>query len=62
MMSEKKGKSQSQKFRDLAHEVECDEDESTFDDKLKRISKVTEEKTTPKPTLKSKKVSHGKGH
>jgi len=34
-----KEKPQSQKFKDLAREVECDEDEKAFEEKLKRIIK-----------------------
>ena len=30
-------KSQSDKFKDLAREVEADEDEQAFDDKLRRM-------------------------
>lgn len=31
-------KSQSDKFKQLAKELECDEDEKAFDDKLRQIS------------------------
>lgn len=39
-------KGQSQKFIDKARELECEESEAAFDDKLKRI--------TPKPKPKEK--------
>lgn len=32
-------KSQSDKFKALARELECDEDEAAFDEKLKRVAK-----------------------
>ena len=35
--------SQSDKFRDLARELECDEDEAAFEDKVRRVA------TAPKP-------------
>ena len=33
-------KSQADKFRDLARELGCDEDEATFDAKLKQLAKA----------------------
>lgn len=36
-------KSQPDKFRDLARELECDEDEAAFEDKVRRVA------TAPKP-------------
>lgn len=42
-------KSQSQKFKDLAREAECEDDEKAFDRKLKRITK-------PKTKTGSKKT------
>jgi len=41
----KDAEAQLRKFQDLARELECDEDEAAFDEKLKRIAKV------PKPTV-----------
>ncbi len=35
---------QIEKFRDLAREAECDDDESAFDKKLKRIAKPKSQK------------------
>lgn len=32
-------KEQSDKFKALARELECDEDEAAFDEKLKRVAK-----------------------
>ena len=34
---------QVERFKDLARELECDEDEAAFDEKLKRLAKA------PKP-------------
>ena len=45
--TEKPTESQIDKFRDLARELECDDDEAAFDEKLKRIA------TVPKPPAKS---------
>jgi hypothetical protein len=42
------GKTQKQKFKDLAREAECEDDEKAFDRKLKRITK-------PKAVKRSKK-------
>lgn len=43
-MSTKEGSgSQADKFRDLARELECDDDEEAFDEALKKIAKA------PKP-------------
>lgn len=36
-------KPQSDKFRDLARELECDEDEAAFEDKVRKVA------TAPKP-------------
>lgn len=36
-------KLQADKFRDLARELECDEDEATFDEKVRKVV------TAPKP-------------
>lgn len=38
---------QSQKFIDKAREVEADEDEKAFEDRLKRIAKQQPKKKTP---------------
>lgn len=35
---------QADKFRDLARELECDEDEAAFEDKVRKVA------TTPKPS------------
>jgi hypothetical protein len=32
-------KSQSEKFKDLAHELETDEDEARWDERLKKVAK-----------------------
>jgi hypothetical protein len=39
-------KSQSDKFKDLAREVEADEDESHWDDRLRKLAKA---KPEPEP-------------
>lgn len=33
-------KPQVDKFRDLARELECDDDEAAFDERLKRVAKA----------------------
>lgn len=40
-------KSQKQKFIDKAKELGCDEDEKTFDDKLRRIAKQKPKEDKP---------------
>ena len=39
--------SQSEKFKELAREIEADEDETAFDDKLKRLAKAKPKKEAP---------------
>lgn len=39
-------KPQADKFRDLARELECDEDEAAFEDKVRKVA------TSPKPDEK----------
>jgi len=39
MQNTSKQKTQSDKFKALARELECDEDETAFDEKLKRVAK-----------------------
>lgn len=36
--SEPEGRSQADKFRDLARELECDEDEARFEDQVRKIA------------------------
>ena len=36
-------KGQADKFRDMARELECDEDEAAFEDKVRKVA------TAPKP-------------
>lgn len=43
MNSTKPESAQSDKFRDMARELECDEDEAAFDDKVRKVA------TAPKP-------------
>ena len=47
-MPEKSPKSQAEKFRDLARELECDEDEERFDDRLRKIATAPKPPTAPK--------------
>ena len=42
-MTDQRDKAQADKFRDLARELECDEDEAAFEDKVRRVA------TSPKP-------------
>jgi hypothetical protein len=44
-------KAQLEKFKALARELECDDDEAAFAEKVKRIAKAPRE---PKPTAKPK--------
>jgi len=37
--SEKSKKSQSDKFKEAARELECDEDEAKWDERLKKVAK-----------------------
>jgi hypothetical protein len=39
--------SQGDKFRDLAGELECEENEAAFNERLKRLAKVHREATKP---------------
>ena len=41
--------SQIDKFRDLARELECDDDEKAFDEKLKKIANAPHEPHPNKP-------------
>lgn len=41
-------KDQSDKFRELARELECDEDEAAFEDKLRRVATPTPAPQKPK--------------
>jgi hypothetical protein len=40
-------KSQSDKFKDLAREVETNDDEAAFDQALKKLAKASPEKKSP---------------
>ena len=37
-------KTQHERFKDAARELDCDEDEARFDEKLKRVAKAKPEK------------------
>jgi hypothetical protein len=43
-------KPQIEKFRDLARELECDDDEDAFDARLKRIAKALKTPAEKKPS------------
>ena len=42
-------KSQADKFSGLARELECDDDEAAFDERLKKLAKAPQKPTPPKP-------------
>jgi hypothetical protein len=42
-------RTQVEKFADLARELECDEDEAAFDERLKKLAKAPPEPKPPKP-------------
>ncbi|GGN63265.1 hypothetical protein GCM10011349_47670 [Novosphingobium indicum] len=49
-MGDEEQKSQSDKFKELARELESDEDEARWDERLKKIAKAkTEDKTSSNP-------------
>lgn len=39
-------KPQVDKFRDLARELECDEDEAAFDERLRKVARTPEPEVT----------------
>jgi hypothetical protein len=51
----KSEKSQPQKFRDLAREAGCDEDEEHFDAALKRVAKAPAPKETDQKKTEKRK-------
>jgi len=40
-------KPQADKFRDMARELECDEDEAAFDDKVRKVATAPRPKAEP---------------
>lgn len=44
-------KTQAEKFEKMAKEIECDEDEDAFEDKVRKLA------TAPKPELDAKPTS-----
>lgn len=48
-MPEPDARSQADKFRDLARELECDEDEKRFDDALRRVGSASPPEKGDKP-------------
>lgn len=40
-------KPQADKFRDMARELECDEDEAAFEDKVRKVATSTPAKAEP---------------
>lgn len=49
-MNEGKDRAQLDKFKDLAREIEADENEVAFDEKLRRISRSTDRKPDSRET------------
>jgi len=47
-------KTQADKFRDLARELECDDDEAAFDERLKKLATT---KAAPKVLKKDREPS-----
>ena len=41
------GKTQADKFRDLARQLECDEDEKAFEERVKRVAKAQPKSPNP---------------
>lgn len=41
-MSDEQDKPQADKFRDMARELECDEDEAAFEEKVRKVATATE--------------------
>ena len=49
-MSDRDPRTQAEKFADLAREIECDEDEKAFEERLKKLATAPHEpKQPPKP-------------
>jgi hypothetical protein len=48
-MPDKDPRTQAEKFADLARELECDDDEAAFDERLKKLAKAPTEKKPPRP-------------
>jgi len=42
------GPSQTDKFRDLARQLECDEDEKAFEEKVRKVATAERSKEPPK--------------
>jgi len=42
-------KTQADKFRDMARELECDEDEAAFEDKVRKVATSPAPEAKPKP-------------
>lgn len=53
----KDGRPQSERFKDAAHELGCDDDEAAFDAKLGKLARAKVE-PAPKPPKKERKPSH----
>ena len=47
-MSEAKSESQIKKFKELARELECDEDEARWDERLRKVAKAPSPKGNDK--------------
>jgi hypothetical protein len=47
-MATKLPQSQADKFRDMARELECDDDEAAFDERVRKIATAPKAPATPK--------------
>lgn len=48
MAEPKHDSTQADKFRDLARELECDEDEAAFEEKVRKVAKSPPPESAPK--------------
>jgi hypothetical protein len=53
MPGEPDTKPQADKFRDLARDLECDEDEAAFEDKVRKIAVPPQSASLSKPKAQS---------
>lgn len=47
-MTDTDARSQAEKFKDLARELECDDDEEAFDERLKKLAAAPAPKSKPR--------------
>lgn len=48
MTDSKAESAQSDKFRDMARQLECDEDEAAFEDKVRKVATATKPDSPPR--------------